>query len=144
MKTLFYVISALGFLLPYLLKFSFTLFNDESKVFAIYLLSKFNLIYFAILITLFFAGLRYKKLQIAQILFVTGYIGSVLLNYFILAPKKIANFAKENNLTLVKVTELKNYPHFKIIKQEAGWAAIKLTPHLKNTLPFNYKKDRRE
>jgi hypothetical protein len=120
---------------------------DESiKVFAIYALGKFNIIYFAVIIVFFFMGLRdkFSYLRIGQIIFVTVYLGYVLISYFVLARIHVENYVKEHNLKaeIIKLTDLKNYPNFKIYYKEANWAAVKILPKEKKELPFNYKKDR--
>jgi len=145
-KIIFYVISAIGFFFPYVLKFLISSPNENIKIFAIYSLEKFNLIYFAVVIVFFFMGLmkKFKYLRIAQIIFVTVYLGYVLGSYFILTKVHVKNYIKTHNLNarLVKITELKNYPNFKIYYKEGPWAAVKIMPKLKKALPFNYKKDR--
>jgi hypothetical protein len=145
-KIIFYVFSAVGFLFPYVLKFLIQSPNENVKIFAIYCLGKFNLVYFAIVILFFFLGLtkKYKFLRTAQIVFVTVYIGYVLTSYFILAKINVENYIKTRNLDakLVKITELKKYPNFKIYYKEGNWAAVKILPEKEKTLPFNYKKDR--
>ena len=120
--------------------------NENLKIFAIYALGKFNILYFAVIIIFFFVGLREKfsYLRIAQVIFVSVYLGYVLISYFILAKIHVQNYVKEHNLKakIVTLGELKNYPNFKIYYKEANYAAIKILPKQKKELPFNYKKDR--
>jgi len=146
MKKVFYIASIIGFFFPYVLKFMLSSTNESLKIFALYSLAKFNLIYFAVIIIFFFLGLKEKFsfLRIAQIIFVSIYIGYVFISYFILAKINVQNYIKKHNLKaqIVKLTELKNYPNFKIYYKEANFAAIKVLPKKKNSLPFNYKKDR--
>jgi len=143
---LFFIASVIGFFFPYVLKFLISSPNESIKIFAIYSLSKFNLIYFMVIIIFFFAGLikKYKFLRTAQIIFVTIYIGYVFVDYFILTKINVQNYIKEHNLNakFIKITELKKYPNFKIYFKDGQWAAVKIVPKTKKTLPFNYKKDR--
>ncbi|ACM93739.1 hypothetical protein NAMH_1574 [Nautilia profundicola AmH] len=145
-KMIFYIVSAIGFFFPYVLKFLISSPNESIKIFAIYCLGKFNLIYFAVVIVFFFMGLmnKYKFLRIAQIIFVTIYIGYVLVSYLILTKMNVQNYIKGHNLDakLMKITELKKHPNFKIYFKEGQWAAVKILPETKKELPFNYKKDR--
>jgi hypothetical protein len=144
-KIIFYLFSSIGFFFPYILKFLISSPNESIKIFALYSLGKFNLIYFAIVIIFFFAGLKkYHFLRIAQIIFVAIYIGYVLISYFILAKINVQNYIKEHNLNaqLIKITELKKYPNFKIYYKEGNFAAVKILPKVTKELPFNYKKDR--
>ena len=134
----FILISIGGFLFPYLLKFLLLTNNELIKLFAIYSLNKFNLIYFGIVILFFFIGLKYKNFRISQIIFVVFFISYLLLDFFILSKIKAKKFMN-NDLKLVKITELKNFNHFKLIYKNGLWAVIKIEE--KNTiLPFNYKK----
>jgi Ca2+/Na+ antiporter len=146
MKKIFYIVSIIGFFFPYVLKFMHSSTNEALKIFALYSLGKFNLVYFAVIIIFFFLGLKEKFsfLRIAQVIFVSLYIGYVFVGYFILAKINTQNYIKKHNLNakIVKLTELKNYPNFKIYYKEANFAAIKILPKKKNSLPFNYKKDR--
>ena len=129
---IFYIFSAVGFFFPYLLKFLIAAPNEAVKIFAIYSLGKFNLLYFAVVIIFFFAGLlkKFKFLRISQIIFVTVYIGYVLISYFILTKAHVKSYIKEHKLNaeLVKVTELKKYQNFKIYYKEGNWAAVKILP----------------
>ncbi len=77
-------------------------------------------------------------------MFVTVYIGYVLASYFILTKTHVENYisAHKLNAKLIKISELKNYPNFKIYYKEGQWAAVKILPERKKELPFNYKKDR--
>lgn len=143
---LFYIVSIIGFFFPYVLKFLIASPNESVKIFAIYTLGKFNLIYFAVVVVFFFIGLnkKFQFIRIAQIIFVTAYIAYVLADYFILAKINVQNYIKEHHLNaqLVKITDLKKYPNFKIYYKKANWAAIKILPETKKELPFNYRKDR--
>lgn len=143
---IFYIFSIIGFFFPYVLKFLMMSPNENLKIFAIYALGKFNILYFAVIIIFFFVGLREKfsYLRIAQVIFVSVYLGYVLISYFILAKIHVQNYVKEHNLKakIVTLGELKNYPNFKIYYKEANYAAIKILPKQKKELPFNYKKDR--
>ncbi|GAB6074198.1 hypothetical protein [Nautilia lithotrophica] len=145
-QMIFYIVSIIGFFFPYVLKFLISSPNESIKIFAIYCLGKFNLVYFAVIIVFFFAGLmkKYKFLRVAQIIFVTVYIGYVLVSYFILTKIHVKNYISEHKLNakLIKISELKNYPNFKIYYKEGPWAAVKIMPKAKKKLPFNYKKDR--
>jgi len=145
-KTAFYLFSIIGFFFPYVLKFLISSPNESLKIFAIYSLGKFNLVYFAVIIFFFFAGLvkKYRFLRIAQILFVTVYIGYVLVSYFVFAKMHVKEYITEHKLNaeLVKVTELKKFPNFRLYYKEGNWAAVKILPAEKKELPFNYKKDR--
>jgi len=147
-KIIFYIASVIGFFFPYVLKFLISSPNENLKIFAIYSLGKFNLIYFGVIIIFFFGGLikKFKYLRIAQIIFVTVYIGYVLVSYFILTKAHVKEYIKTRNLNakLVKITELKKYPNFKIYYKEGPWAAVKIMPKHKKTLPFNYRKDRNQ
>jgi hypothetical protein len=144
-KTFFYTISAFGFFFPYILKFLIASSNTGVKIFAIYSLGKFNLIYFAIIIVFFFAGLieKYSFLRTAQTIFVTVFTGYVLLSYFVFAKMDVQNYIKNRNpdAILVKISDLNKYPNFKIYYKKAGYAAVKILPKEKKSLPFNYKKD---
>ena len=146
MKKVFYIASIIGFFFPYVLKVMLTSNNEALKIFALYSLAKFNLIYFAVVIIFFFLGLKEKFsfLRIAQIIFVCFYIGYIFVGYFILAKINTQNYIKKHNLKakIVKLTDLKNYPNFKIYYKEANYAAIKVLPKKQNSLPFNYKKDK--
>jgi hypothetical protein len=65
--------------------------------------------------------------------------------YFIYPKIDIQNYIKNHNLKdvqIVKITELKNIPNFKLIYKSANLAIIKKLPKEKHTQPFNYKKDR--
>jgi len=145
-KTVFYLFSIIGFFFPYVLKFLISSPNENVKIFAIYALGKFNLVYFGLVIIFFFAGLikKYSFFRIAQIIFVTSYIGYVLVSFFILTKTHVQNYIKTHHLNaeLMKVTELKNVPNFKIYYKEGNWAAVKIIPKSRHELPFNYKKDR--
>jgi len=145
-KTAFYIFSVIGFFFPYVLKFLISSPNESLKVFAIYCLGKFNLVYFAVVIVFFFAGLikKYRFLRLAQILFVAAYIGYVLIDYFVLTKIHVQNYITRHNLNakLVKITELKKLPNFRIYYKEGNWAAVKILPKENKSLPFNYKKDR--
>jgi glucan phosphoethanolaminetransferase (alkaline phosphatase superfamily) len=145
-RMVFYIFSIIGFFFPYVLKFLMMSPNENLKIFAIYALGKFNILYFAVIIIFFFVGLREKfsYLRIAQVIFVSVYLGYVLISYFILAKIHVQNYVKEHNLKakIVTLGELKNYPNFKIYYKEANYAAIKILPKQKKELPFNYKKDR--
>jgi len=143
-RVLFYTISAFGFFFPYLLKFLITSPSDEIKIFALYSLGKFNLIYFAVVIIFFFLGLmeKYKFFRIAQVLFVPLFLAYILVDYFVLTKNDVKNYITTNHLNakLVSITELKNYPNFQILYKKGKWAAVKILPKQKNSLPFNYKK----
>jgi len=142
MKKLFFIISAVGFFLPFLLFIFLQLPYDNLKIFALFLLPKFNLIYFAIIIVFFFAGLKIKWLQLAQILFIAIYLIYLSALYFIFAPMHIKKYAKKyKNSKIVKITELKNFKNFKIVYKEGAYAVIIQTSK-KHTNPFNYIKDR--
>ena len=134
----FIFISIIGFLFPYFLKFLLLTNNELIKLFAIYSLNKFNLVYFGIVILFFFIGLKYKSFRVSQIIFVVFFISYLFLDFFILSKMKAKKFIKKD-LKLVKITELKNFRHFKLIYKDGLWAVIKIEE--KNaTLPFNYKK----
>ena len=134
----FIFISIIGFLFPYFLKFLLLTNNELIKLFAIYSLNKFNLVYFGIVILFFFIGLKYKSFRVSQIIFVVFFISYLFLDFFILSKMKAKKFIKKD-LKLVKITNLKNFKHFKLIYKNGLWAVIKIEE--KNTaLPFNYKK----
>lgn len=135
---LFIFISIIGFLFPYILKFLLLTNNELIKLFAIYSLNKFNLIYFGIVILFFFIGLKYKPFRLSQIIFVILFISYLFLDFFILSKIKAKKFIKKD-LKLVKITELKNFKHFKLIYKDGLWAVIKIEEK-NTTLPFNYKK----
>ena len=135
---LFIFISIVGFLFPYLLKFLLLTNNELIKLFTIYSLNKFNLVYFGIVILFFFIGLKYKTFRVSQIIFVVFFISYLLLDFFILSKIKAKKFMN-NDLKLVKITELKNFNHFKLIYKNGLWAVIKIEEK-NTTLPFNYKK----
>ena len=135
---LFIFISIIGFLFPYLLKFLLLTNNELIKLFAIYSLNKFNLVYFGIVIFFFFIGLKYKSFRVSQIIFVVFFISYLFLDFFILSKMKAKKFIN-NNLKLVKITELKNFKHFKLIYKDGLWAVIKIE-ETNTTLPFNYRK----
>jgi len=145
-KTLFYLASIIGFFFPYVLKVLISSPNESLKIFAIYSLGKFNLIYFAVVIIFFFMGLmkKYSFLRTAQIIFVSVYLGYVFASYFILTKLHVQNYIKEHNLDamLMKVTDLKKLQNFRIYYKEGNWAAVKILPKQNKTLPFNYKKER--
>ena len=142
MKRLFFIISAIGFFTPFILFFTLQTPNENLKIFAIYTLPKFNLIYFALLIVFFFLGLKIKWIQFAQILFVSIYFAYLLVNYFILAPLHAKEFAKNyKNAKIVKLTELQKEHNFKIIFKEGNYAVI-IPSKTSHTNPFNYIKDR--
>ncbi len=144
-RTLFYAVSAFGFFFPYILKFLMASSNESIKIFAINTLGNFNLIYFAIIIVFFFAGLieKFSFLRTAQTIFVTAFTGYVLLNYFVFAKIDVQNYIKNQNpdAILVKISDLNKYPNFRIYYKKAGYAAVKILPKEKKQLPFNYKKD---
>lgn len=135
---LFIFISIIGFLFPYILKFLLLTNNELIKLFAIYSLNKFNLIYFGIVILFFFIGLKYKPFRLSQIIFVILFISYLFLDFFMLSKIKAKKFIKKD-LKLVKITELKNFKHFKLIYKDGLWAVIKIEEK-NTTLPFNYKK----
>jgi len=135
---LFIFISIIGFLFPYILKFLLLTNNELIKLFAIYSLNKFNLVYFGIVILFFFIGLKYKPFRLSQIIFVILFISYLFLDFFILSKIKAKKFIKKD-LKLVKITELKNFKHFKLIYKDGLWAVIKIEEK-NTTLPFNYKK----
>jgi hypothetical protein len=143
---LFYTVSVIGFFFPYVLNFLLSSTNAEIKIFAMYALSKFNIIYFAVVIVFFFTGLfrKFQYIRIAQIIFITAYIGYVFIDYFALAKLNVENYIKTHHLNakLVKISDLEKYPNFKIYYKKANWAAVKILPETKKELPFNYKKDR--
>ena len=142
MKKLFFIISAIGFFTPFILFAFLQIPNDNLKIFAIYFLSKFNLIYFGIVIVFFFIGLKIKWLQLAQILFISIYFIYLALGYFVLAPMHIKKYAKKyKNAKIVKLTELKKFNGFKLIYKEGAYALI-IPTHKKNKNPFNYVRDR--
>jgi len=135
---LFIFISIVGFLFPYFFKFLLLTNNELIKLFAIYSLNKFNLVYFGVVILFFFIGLKYKVFRTAQIIFVIFFISYIFLDFFILSKMKAKKFIN-NDLKLVKITKLKSFKHFKLIYKDGLWAVIKIEE--KNaTLPFNYKK----
>jgi len=135
---LFIFISIIGFLFPYILKFLLLTNNELIKLFAIYSLNKFNLVYFGIVILFFFIGLKYKPFRLSQIIFVILFISYLFLDFFMLSKIKAKKFIKRD-LKLVKITELKNFKHFKLIYKDGLWAVIKIEEK-NTTLPFNYKK----
>lgn len=135
---LFIFISIIGFLFPYILKFLLLTNNELIKLFAIYSLNKFNLVYFGIVILFFFIGLKYKPFRLSQIIFVILFISYLFLDFFMLSKIKAKKFIKKD-LKLVKITELKNFKHFKLIYKDGLWAVIKIEEK-NTTLPFNYKK----
>ena len=134
----FIFISIIGFLFPYFLKFLLLTNNELIKLFAIYSLNKFNLVYFGIVILFFFIGLKYKSFRVSQIIFVVFFISYLFLDFFILSKMKAKKFIKKD-LKLVKITELKSFKHFKLIYKDGLWAVIKIEEK-NTTLPFNYKK----
>ncbi len=146
MKKFFILVSVFGFLFPYILKFLLNTQDAQIKVFCIYALNKFNLIYFFILILLFFLGIwkKSKLIQILQISFVFTYISYIFLDFFIFSKIKAQNFIKTHKLDakIEKIANLKNYPNFKIYYKSGAYAVIKPLKENKKTLPFNYKKDR--
>lgn len=135
---LFIFISIIGFLFPYILKFLLLTNNELIKLFAIYSLNKFNLVYFGIVILFFFIGLKYKPFRLSQIIFVILFISYLFLDFFMLSKIKAKKFIKKD-LKLVKITKLKNFKHFKLIYKDGLWAVIKIEEK-NTTLPFNYKK----
>ena len=130
----FIFISIVGFLFPYFLKFLLLTNNKLIKLFTVYSLNKFNLVYFGIIILFFFIGLKYKVFRTAQIIFVIFFISYIFLEFFILSKMKAKKFIN-NDLKLVKITELKDFKHFK----NGLWAVIKIEEK-NTTLPFHYKK----
>ena len=134
----FIFISIIGFLFPYFLKFLLLTNNELIKLFAIYSLNRFNLVYFGIVILFFFIGLKYKVFRTAQIIFVLFFISYLFLDFFILSKIIAKKFIKKD-LKLVKITELKSFKHFKLIYKDGLWAVIKIEEK-NTTLPFNYKK----
>ncbi len=142
MKKLFFIVSAIGFFTPFILFAFLQIPNDNLKIFAIYFLPKFNLVYFGIVIVFFFAGLKIKWVQFAQILFISIYFIYLVLGYFVLAPMYAKNFAtKHKNSKIVKVTELKKLHNFKIIYKKGNYAVI-VPNNTSHTNPFNYVRDR--
>ena len=143
MKKLFFVISIIGFFTPFVLFFLLKYPNDNLKILALYFLPKLNLTYFAIIIVFFFLGLKFKWAQFAQILFIIFYISFLCVNYFILAPIHVKEFAKKHkNAIIVKITKLKNYPNFQLLYKEGAYAVIIPSKAKKHTNPFNYVRDR--
>jgi len=145
MKKLYIILAVIGFFFPYFLQLSLSSANDELKVFALYLLPKFNLIYFAILIILFFAGLKKEFARITLILFVTFYFAYTFFSYFIYPKFAVENYIKSHDIKdakIVKLTDLKNYPNFKIIYKYANLAVVRILPKKEKKLPFNYIKER--
>jgi len=145
MKLLFYIVSFVGFFFPYILKVLISSPNAQTKTFAIFALGHYNLIYFAVVIIFFFAGLRVKFLQIAQILFVLLFNSYVLSDYFIFSKldvEKYLNTHHLQNAKTVKISELKNYQNFKLYYKNGPYAVIEVLPKKEKKLPFNYTKDR--
>jgi len=144
MRALFYTISAIGFFVPFIFYFLLSSQNSELKIMALYFLPKLNIIYFAVLIILFFIGIKKQWAKIAEILFVIFYLGYVFINFFIIAPIKVKEFAKNHpGSKVVKISNLKNLPGFELLYKNGDLAVvkIKLTDH---TNPFGYKKERRQ
>jgi len=50
---------------------------------------------------------------------------------------------KVGEIAVMKVTNLKDLKHFKILKKEGSVVLVRVLPSKKDTSPFNYKKDRR-
>jgi len=144
LKYIFYTLSTIAFFLPFIFYFFLMGQNAELKIMALYFLPKFNIIYFAVLIVLFFIGLRKSWAKIAEILFIVFYLGYVLIDFFVIAPIKVKEFAKNHpGSKIVKISELKDLPGFELLYKNGDLAVvkIKLTNH---TNPFGYKKDRRQ
>jgi len=144
LKYIFYTFAAIGFFLPFVFYFLLMSQNAELKVIAIYFMPKFNIIYFAILIVLFFIGLKKQWAKVAEILFVIFYLGYVFINFFVIAPIKVKEFAKNHpGSKIVKIAKLKDLRGFELLYKNGDLAVvkIKLTDH---TNPFGYKKDRRQ
>lgn len=145
LKNIFYLFSVTGFFFPYVLKFLISSTNDSLKIFAIYSMQKFNLIYFAVVIIFFFMGLtnRFKFARYAQILFVGGYLTYVFADYFIISKTEVENYVKTHkNTVMVKMTDLKKIKNFKIKYKKANYCAVEILKEENKTLPFNYRKDR--
>ncbi|MEO1928331.1 MAG: hypothetical protein ABGX26_06550 [Nautiliaceae bacterium] len=145
MNAVFIIISIIGFFVPYVLKFLLTSTEANIKIFALFALNKFNLIYFIIIIFFFFASFRKKEFKIAQIIFVTVYLGYILVSYFFLSKKHVEEFIKTHHLTNVKLmplSKLNTLPNFKLHYKEANWAAVEILKEKNSSLPFNYKKDK--
>jgi len=144
LKYIFHTLSGIGFFLPFVFYFFLISQNAELKVMALYFLPKFNIIYFAILIVLFFIGLRKNWAKVAEILFIIFYLGYIFIDFFVIAPIKVKEFAKNHpGSKIVKISELKDLPGFELLYKNGDLAVvkIKLTDH---TSPFGYKKDRRQ
>ena len=144
LKYIFYTLSTIAFFLPFIFYFFLMGQNAELKIMALYFLPKFNIIYFAVLIVLFFIGLRKSWAKIAEILFIVFYLGYVFIDFFVIAPIKVKEFAKNHpGSKIVKISELKDLPGFELLYKNGDLAVvkIKLTNH---TNPFGYKKDRRQ
>jgi len=144
LKYIFYILSSIGFFLPFVFYFLLMSQNSELKIMALYFLPKFNIIYFAILIVLFFIGLKKNWAKVAEILFIIFYLGYIFIDFFVIAPIKVKEFAKKYpGSKIVKISKLKNLPGFELLYKNGDLAVvkIKLTNH---TNPFGYKKDRRQ
>jgi len=144
LKYIFYTLSGIGFFLPFVFYFLLMSQNTELKIMAIYFMPKFNIIYFAVLIVLFFIGLKKEWAKVAEILFIIFYLGYVFIDFFVIAPIKVKEFAKNHpGSKIVKISELKDLPGFELLYKNGDLAVvkIKLTNH---TNPFGYKKDRRQ
>jgi len=144
---LFYTVSVIGFFFPYILKFLIASPNENIKILAIYMLGKFNLVYFAFIILFFFMGLskKFKNIAVtAQLIFVPVYLAYVFADYFVISKMEVEKYIKNNqpDAKLVQLSELKTLPNFKIYYKKANWAAVKILPKQEKTLPFDYKKDR--
>jgi len=144
LKYIFYTLSSIAFFFPFIFYFFLMSQNVELKIMALYFLPKFNIIYFAVLIVLFFIGLKKQWAKIAEILFIIFYLSYVFIDFFVIAPIKVKEFAKNHpGSKIVKISELKNLPGFELLYKNGDLAVvkIKLTNH---TNPFGYKKDRRQ
>ncbi len=142
MKKLFLVVSIIGFSLPFVLFVLLQLPNESFKILDMYFLPRFNLVYFAIIIVLFFVGLKVEWVQLSQILFITVYILYLCIDYFILAPVHVKEFAKKYpNSKIVKISEFKKLPEFKLLYKNGG-SAVVIIEDKNYTEPFKYKKDR--
>jgi len=144
LKYIFYTLSSIAFFFPFIFYFFLMSQNVELKIMALYFLPKFNIIYFAVLIVLFFIGLKKQWAKVAEILFVVFYLGYVFIDFFVIAPIKVKEFAKNHpGSKIVKISELKNLPGFELLYKNGDLVVvkIKLTNHIN---PFGYKKDRRQ
>jgi len=144
LKYIFYILSSIGFFLPFVFYFLLMSQNSELKIMALYFLPKFNIIYFAVLIVLFFIGLRKNWAKVAEILFIIFYLGYIFIDFFVIAPIKVKEFAKNHpGSKIVKISELKDLPGFELLYKNGDLAVVKIKL-INHSNPFGYKKDRRQ